>query len=396
MSILNVGATERYTSIASAVSAASSGDTINIDAGTYKAQDILLTKNLTIEAAGNGPVVLEQSSPLAKGMLIAGSNVYAPNITIQGLTFTGATSPSQNGTGIRYQSGNLTLNNDTFSNSQDGILATPFVNNTGTIIVQGSTFDHNGISTGLGHNLYIGHVAQFTMTNSVSEDAVVGHEVKSRAFNNTIEDNLIKDGATGTSSYDIDIPNGGNALIQGNTIEQGPKSENPWMIAYGEEGSLQPGSLTVTDNVIMNDLSGGKGVWNDTSTAASITGNDIFGLSSSALLKGPGSVSGNTMLTSEPALGSSPGGSSGMSFITGSSSSSSSSTPNGSAGVSSVADSSDDATDSVMAGSVGPSDFVTDDGDLMILQGASVDPSSGSGLYFDPTDQSQTIVAYGS
>ena len=82
-----------------------SGDTINIDAGTYKAQDILLTKNLTIEAAGNGPVVLEQSSPLAKGMLIAGSNVYAPNITIQGLTFTGATSPSQNGTGIRYQSG---------------------------------------------------------------------------------------------------------------------------------------------------------------------------------------------------------------------------------------------------------------------------------------------------
>lgn len=396
MSILNVGATEKYTSIASAVSAASSGDTINIDAGTYKAQDILLTKNLTIEAAGNGPVVLEQSSPLAKGMLIAGSNVYAPNITIQGLTFTGATSPSQNGTGIRYQSGNLTLNNDTFSNSQDGILATPFVNNTGTIIVQGSTFDHNGISTGLGHNLYIGHVAQFTMTNSVSEDAVVGHEVKSRAFNNTIEDNLIKDGATGTSSYDIDIPNGGNALIQGNTIEQGPKSENPWMIAYGEEGSLQPGSLTVTDNVIMNDLSGGKGVWNDTSTAASITGNDIFGLSSSALLKGPGSVSGNTMLTSEPALGSSPGGSSGMSFITGSSSSSSSSTPNGSAGVSSVADSSDDATDSVMAGSVGPSDFVTDDGDLMILQGASVDPSSGSGLYFDPTDQSQTIVAYGS
>ena len=396
MSILNVGATERYTSIASAVSAASSGDTINIDAGTYKAQDILLTKNLTIEAAGNGPVVLEQSSPLAKGMLIAGSNVYAPNITIQGLTFTGATSPSQNGTGIRYQSGNLTLNNDTFSNSQDGILATPFVNNTGTIIVQGSTFDHNGISTGLGHNLYIGHVAQFTMTNSVSEDAVVGHEVKSRAFNNTIEDNLIKDGATGTSSYDIDIPNGGNALIQGNTIEQGPKSENPWMIAYGEEGSLQPGSLTVTDNVIMNDLSGGKGVWNDTSTAASITGNDIFGLSGSALLKGPGSVSGNTMLTSEPALGSSPGGSSGMSFITGSSSSSSSSTPNGSAGVSSVADSSDDATDSVMAGSVGPSDFVTDDGDLMILQGASVDPSSGSGLYFDPTDQSQTIVAYGS
>ncbi len=74
MSILNVGATEHYTSIASAVSAARSGDTILIDAGTYKAQDILLTKNLAIEAAGNGPVVLQESRPLAKGMLIAGSS----------------------------------------------------------------------------------------------------------------------------------------------------------------------------------------------------------------------------------------------------------------------------------------------------------------------------------
>ncbi len=395
MAILNVGAKEPYTTIASAVSAASSGDTILIDAGTYKAQDILLTKNLTIEAAGNGPVVLQESRPLAKGMLIAGSSSTAPNITIEGVTFTGARSPSQNGTGIRYQSGNLTLTNDTFSNSQDGILATPFVANTGTIVVQGSTFDHNGIATRLGHNLYIGDVAQFTMTNSVSEDAMVGHEVKSRAFNNDIENNLIKDGPTGTSSYDIDIPNGGNALIQGNTIEQGPKSQNPWMIAYGEEGKLHPGSLTVTDNLILNDRHGGKGIWNDTSTAASITGNDIYGLSSSALLKGPGAFSGDVTLSSEPALGSRPS-SSGMSFITGSSSSSSSQAPSESDVTSTVANSSDDPTGSVLAAAVGPSDFVTDDGSVMILQGASVNPSAGSGPYFDPTHQSQVILAHGS
>lgn len=388
MSILNVGATETYKTIASAVSAANSGDTIQIQAGNYKAQDILLSKSLTIEAAGNGPVVLQQSSPLQKAMLISGSSGTSPNITIQGLTFTGAKSPSANGAGIRYQSGNLTLTNDTFTNNQDGILGTPFVNDTGTIIVQGSTFNHNGVATGLGHNLYIGYVAQFTMTDSVSENAVVGHEVKSRAFNNTIENNLITDGPTGTSSYDIDISNGGNALIQGNTIEQGPKSQNPWMIAYGEEGHLHPGSLTVTGNMILNDLSTGKGIWDDTSTAASITDNDIFGLSSSSLLKGPGSVSGNVMLSSEPALGSSPGGPTSMSFIAGSSSSSSS--------ASLVGDNSGDSMDSVMAGAVGPSDFTTDDGDLMILQGPSLDPSSGAGLYFDPTDQSQLITAYSS
>ncbi len=396
MAILNVGAKEPYTTIASAVSAASSGDTILIDAGIYKTKDILLTKSLTIEAAGNGPVVLHASGPVAKGMLIAGSTSTAPNITIEGLTFTGAKSPSQNGAGIRYQNGNLTLNNDTFSNNQDGILGTPFVANTGTIIVQGSTFDHNGIATGLGHNLYIGYVAQFTMTNSVSEDAMVGHEVKSRAFNNDIENNLIKDGPTGTSSYDIDIPNGGNALIQGNTIEQGPKSQNPWMIAYGEDGKLHPGSLTVTDNLILNDRHGGKGIWNDTSTAASITGNGIYGLSSSALLKGPGAVSGDVTLSSEPALGSRPGSSSGMSFITGSSSSSSSQAPSESDVTSTVANSRDDPTGSVLAAAVGPSDLVTDDGSVIILQGASINPSAGSGPYFDPTHQSQVILAHGS
>lgn len=399
MSILNVGATEKYTSIASAVSAANSGDTIQIDAGTYKAQDILLTKSLTITSAGNGPVVVEQSSPLAKGMLVAGSSTTNPNITIEGLTFTGATSPSQNGTGVRYQSGNLTLTGDTFSNSQDGVLATPFVYNTGTIIVQGSTFDHNGVATGLGHNLYIGHVAQFTMTDSVSEDAIVGHEVKSRAYNNTIENNLIKDGPTGTSSYDIDIPNGGNALIQGNTIEQGPLSQNPWTIAYGEEGSLQPGSLTVTGNLILNDLSGGKGIWNDTSVSASITNNDIYGLSSSSLLKGPGTVSGDTMLTTEPTLGSSPsssGGATGMNFIGGSTSGGVSASVVSSDMMSSVADGGDDSSDSNQIGGVAPSDFVTDDGSLLILQGATSYPSYAGGLYVDPTDPNQLFAAYSS
>ncbi len=140
--------------------------------------------------------------------------------------------------------------------------------NTGTIIVQGSTFDHNGMGSGLGHNLYINGVADFVMTDSVSENAVVGHELKTRAFNNDIENNLIMDGPTGTSSYDIDVPNGGNTLIQGNTIEQGPKSQNPMMIDYGEGGSLRPGSLTVTGNVLLNDLSGGKGIWNHTSIAS--------------------------------------------------------------------------------------------------------------------------------
>src|SRR6185437_9821011 len=132
-----------------------------------------------------------------------------------------------------------------------------FIKDTGTIVVQGSTFDHNGVASGLGHNLYIDKIADFVMKDSISEHAVVGHEIKSRAFNNDIENNLIIDGPSGTSSYSIDIPNGGNTLIRNNMIEQGPHSKNPYMIAFGEGGASNPGSLSVSGNVLLNDLSNG-------------------------------------------------------------------------------------------------------------------------------------------
>ena len=305
MATLTVGAGKAYTTIGAAVAAAQAGDTIMINAGTYTAQDLALTKNLTIESAGNGAVVVTDSGYVTKGLFIAGTSGNTPDITIEGLTFKAAKATAGNGgngAGIRYQNGNLTLINDTFMNNQEGILATPFTADTGTIIVQGSTFNHNGAANGQEHNIYIGHIADFSINDSLVENAVVGHEIKTRAFNSEITNNVIMDGPTGTSSYAIDVPNGGNAIIQGNTIEQGPKSENPWTIAYGEEGALQPGSLTVAGNVILNDLSGGDGIWNDTSISAMITGNETYGLTSAKFLKGPATVMNDTTLAVEPKL----------------------------------------------------------------------------------------------
>ena len=53
-------------------------------------------------------------------------------------------------------------------------------------------------------------IASFSITNSYIHDAVVGHEVKSRAANNIITGNRIFDN-NGSASYSIDMPNGGNA-----------------------------------------------------------------------------------------------------------------------------------------------------------------------------------------
>ena len=65
---------------------------------------------------------------------------------------------------------------------------------------------------------------------------MVGHEIKSRALTTTITNSRIYD-LNSTASLSIDLPNGGNALIQNNVIEQGPNSENHKIIDYGEEGT---------------------------------------------------------------------------------------------------------------------------------------------------------------
>ena len=300
--ILTVGAGQEYATIQAAVAASQAGDEIDIMAGTYVASDVTLTHDLTIKGVGGAvdvqaPSQLTYGENVDKGIFVSGTEGNTPNVTIEGLTLTGAYNSDYNAAGIRYQSGNLTLINDTIADNQDGILASPFVNNTGTVIEQGITLDHNGSTSGLAHNQYIDEINTFIMVNSVSEDAILGHEVKSRAFNSIIVDNVIQDTATGTASYAIDLPNGGNAIVQANTIEKGPSSQSSVMIHYGGPQEINPGSLIVGNNVLIDDYSKPGSlipVWNQTlSTDVTVTGNTFKDNTSTTVLSGPGTQAGN-------------------------------------------------------------------------------------------------------
>ena len=307
MSTLTVGSGAQYSTISAAVAASSSGDTINVDAGTYTNDFPGIYHNLTLQAVGGTvKMVATQAPPNGKAIIDEGGS--GVNVTINGFDLSGAQVSDGNGAGIRYEGGTLTLNSDTLHNNQDGLLSNADPN--GSITVNGSTFANNGSGSGATHNIYVGDIGNFTAQNSTFTGAVVGHEIKSRAQNNTIVNNTIEDGPSGTASYDIDLPNGGNALIQGNVIEKGPNAQNPSAISFGEEGGVYgSSSLTVTGNTMLNDDTSNytHAVVNDTGVTASVTNNTLYGWS--ALTLGPASVSGNTILTSEPALSSlSPGG----------------------------------------------------------------------------------------
>jgi hypothetical protein len=303
---LTVGPGKSYATVAAGIAAAQDGDTVAVDAGTYRNDYAEIGKAITLTAVG-GIVDMRSSGniPNRKGILIADAD-----ITIVGFHFAGARvtdADGGNGAGIRYQKGKLKIDSCYFTDNQDGILGVG--DGTGTVTVTRSEFFQNGAPTGpsagLTHNLYLGGLAVLTVEGSYFHGARVGHEFKSRARQTVIRNSRFADGPIGTSSYSIDLPNGGDATITGSQIEQGPMSQNPAMIAFGEEGNLHPGSkLTIENSLIANQLKSPAafGIWNQTPTPARIVATKVFGLTQDSLFHGPANLSGVTYLTVEPEI----------------------------------------------------------------------------------------------
>ncbi len=294
--VLRVGVGQQYSTLSAAIGASHDGDLILIDAGTYTNDFATITHKITIEGVGGmANLVATIAPPNNKGILVVDNDVTIKNLSFSGAAVSDAM--GGNGAGIRYEGGQMVLINDAFIGNQNGIMGNPVIAGlTNTVTIDHSVFSGNGSGTGYTHNLYIGAVDNLTVTNSIFQNAVVGHEFKSRALVNDIENNIFSDGPTGTASYDIDLPNGGVALIKNNVIEKGPLSQQQNMVHFGGEGIPYAGSsLTVTGNSFVNDrTSSTVAVLNQTITSATITGNSFTGISTANIASGPATETGNT------------------------------------------------------------------------------------------------------
>ena len=296
MSVLTVGADKQYATVASAVAATQDGDTVLVDAGTYTNDFFTTFHDITLQSVGGLAILSATETPPNGKAIITTEN----SITIDGFGFTGAAVPDANGAGIRYEAGNMVVRNSVFWNNQDGILGNAVSG--GTILIQNSEFSHNGAGDGYSHNIYIGAIASLTVEDSYFHDSVVGHEIKSRALNTTITNNRIQDNA-GTGSYSIDLPNGGNAIIQGNVIEKGANAENYYSIHFGGEGPPYDGSsLRIDGNTLVNDNANGRLVLNQAGSPVTLSNNQIWGYAPETLTTGPVTQQGNATLAARPAL----------------------------------------------------------------------------------------------
>jgi Right handed beta helix region len=276
--VLKVGPGQRYETPCRAIALARSGDRIEIDArGNRRYRgDVCAwsTNHLTIVGV-HGRAHIDAAGANSEGKatwVIAGEDTKIENVE-----FSGARVPDQNGAGIRQEGANLTLEHCYFHDNQEGILAGD--NPASSIVIDGSVFKRNGFGTGFSHNIYINHVRSFTLRDSYSTDAFVGHLVKSRALRNYILYDRLT-GERGDDSYELDLPNGGLSYVIGTVLQQGPATQNSNMLAYGEEGSLNPRSrLYVVNDTFVNNLGRGDAVFVAPAVAQKIVAenNLVFG-----------------------------------------------------------------------------------------------------------------------
>lgn len=252
--IWQIGPSRSYTKPSQVSNLVQNGDTVLIDAGVYE-NDVArwAAHNLLLRATG-GRAHLKSGGNVYGGKaiwVIAGNDV-----TVENIEFSEAACPDHNGAGIRSEGINLTLRNCYFHHNEDGILAGDIAS--GDFLIEHCEFSANGYPDGQAHNLYINHAHSLTFRYNYSHDALAGHELKSRAYNNYILYNRFSD-ENGTASRSIDLPNGGFSILMGNVIVQDPESENSNIIGYGLEGLTNPNSeLYVVYNTIVNNKGTGS------------------------------------------------------------------------------------------------------------------------------------------
>lgn len=269
---LQVGPGRTYTTVRDAIVAAHDGDVIEIDAGLYRGDVATIRANdLTIRGVG-GMAHLD-----ANGVNEGGKGIWVAvgdRLVVENVEFSGATVPDQNGAGIRLEGTDLTVRRCYFHDNEDGILAGD--NDASDVLIEDSEFEHNGFGDGYSHNIYINHVRSLTVRGSWFHRAHVGHELKSRAYATTLIANRFTN-EDGDASYEIDMPNGGLAILIGNLIEQGPNQQNPTLVTFAEEGASNPTqAIYLVNNTLVNDDDNGTFVRVAGAPSAFVSVNNLF------------------------------------------------------------------------------------------------------------------------
>ena len=272
--ILKVGPGRPLQVPSQAAAQARNGDIIEIDATEYFG-DVAVWKasNIIIRGVGGRPL-LNAGGRSAQGKAIWVTD--GANITIENIEFANVKVRDRNGAGIRAQGPNLTVRRAVFRDSENGILAVGREDS--TIVIEHTEFARNGYGDGRSHGLYINRVKRLVFRYNYAHHAKVGHQLKTRARENIIVNNLFMDGDRGNSSYAIDLSNARVAYVMGNVLQQSGLTENSSLIYVGAKVQHPGARIHIANNTVISDRrAGGKFVLNQSPITATIQNNLLVG-----------------------------------------------------------------------------------------------------------------------
>jgi hypothetical protein len=275
------------------------GDVVEIQAGTYEGDAAVWRQNRLVIRSVGGRAHLKAGGINAEGKgiwVIKGNDV-----TVEGVEFSEARVPDGNGAGIRQEGANLTIRDCYFHHNENGLLSggSP----ASRILIENSEFAYNGSASGRTHNIYVGDVRSFVLRYSYVHHAHIGHNVKSRARMNHILYNRIGDEKDGDSSYLVDLSSGGRAVILGNILQQGRRTENSTLVSLGAEGNAAGDRFDLVNNTMINErVEGGVFVRNISPGAANLVNNILAG--NGEALVGVGTMQANLISSSVASSGS--------------------------------------------------------------------------------------------
>lgn len=201
---------------------------------------------------GHGTRIVDQSIE-DKGTFIIDADAAFSGLDISGATGDGI------GAAFRHQSGNLVVRRTKIHRCQNGLLG-PARYVACTLVVDDCDVFENGTGTGQTHGLYVGEIAAFTCMNSRFRATDIGHHIKSRALRTTIRDCQVGTDFSGNESYNIDVPQGGDATVVRCHLRQGPRTDNNAMLNFGGERDPHPGGSLIVTDTAFESTAGGTGI----------------------------------------------------------------------------------------------------------------------------------------
>lgn len=267
----HVGSAQTYTLPSQIKNLVHDGDTIYIDGGIY-ANDATKWTNNNLKFIGLGTgtnrTTLQYTGdiPNGKGIFVfespgSGDNAYLENIVFDGAQVSDAN--GGNGSGLRYQAKNLTVNNCKFMNCQNGILeGNGSVTGSNVVIINSEFYNDgyqlaSGTYSGYEHPIYISASTDTLLVTNCWFHHPRGqaNSLKTRAQRSYILYNLIDEEATGYGSWELNIAQGGLNIIMGNIIIQGPAGANHGIVGY--DAVINPlEDFYFVNNTVINQFNG--------------------------------------------------------------------------------------------------------------------------------------------